>query len=534
MQTHDLKQGSKEWHEFRSTHYGASEAAAMLGLSKQKTRGQLLHEKYTGLTKDVSDFVQERIFDKGHDVEALARPIIEARIGESLSPVTCSDGKLSCSCDGITFGDDIAWEHKQYNGMLFNQVSQGILPEEHQPQCQQILMITGADKLIFTCSDGTSEREISMDVFPDQAWFERIRTGWAQFEHDLAAYTPPEVIEKPIPTAVMALPALQVQIKGEVTASNLPAFVDAADSFLSRIKTELVEDQDFADADANVKALDAAEKGIEQAKAAITAQAADIDTIMRTMDLYKTKLRDVRLKLTGLVKTEKEARKLAILTTAKGAFLNHVASLSAETKPIQLAIVIPDFAGAIKGKSKLSAMQDALDTAVANGKIEADAVAKDVRSKLAWFSAAADISESNPASLRFLFPDLQQIISKQMDDFVLLVNTRIDAHKKAEAEKIERIRLEEEARAQAKVEAEQLAKQVPDPFAKELGGNSVEATNASVSAPQQPQTPAPSTSTKQRPADVLIIRCIITEFGCTNDEACDLILGVAERLRAVA
>src|ERR1700684_958175 len=104
MQTHDLQQNTPAWHQFRATHFGASDAAAMLGLSKYKTRSQLLHEKHTRIVPDVDAATQAR-FDKGHETEALARPIIEARIGEALSPVTLSDGNLSCSCDGLSFGD---------------------------------------------------------------------------------------------------------------------------------------------------------------------------------------------------------------------------------------------------------------------------------------------------------------------------------------------------------------------------------------------------------------------------------------------
>src|SRR4030067_907671 len=457
MQTHDLQQGSPAGHEFRATHFGASEASAMLGLSKYTTRSELLLQKHTGISKDLDAATQAR-FNKGHQTEELARQLIEKMIGEPLSPVTLSDGNLSCSCDGLTFGDDIAWEHKLWSKSLAAAVVNDDLPEAYMPQCQQVVMITGAAKLIFTCSDGTEQNMVSMDVLPDPAWFERIRTGWAAFLRDLSTYTPPEVVEKPIPTAVIALPALQVQIRGEVTASNMPAFIDAADAFLGRIKTVLADDQDFADADANIKACDTAEKGIEQAKKAITAQAADNDTIMRTMDLYRDKLRDVRLKLTKLVDSEKLARKTDIVSAATIAFSAHVKALEDETRPIQLNITRPDFAGATKNKRTITYLKEAVNNTLVKAKIEADAVAKDIRSKLAWFSAAVDISESNPASLRFLFPDLQQIIGKQKDDFVLLVNTRIETHKKSEADKIERIRAEEEAKARAKVEAEARAK----------------------------------------------------------------------------
>ena len=77
MKIHELTQGSDEWAALRLTHHGASEAAAMLGLSKKTTRSELLRIKHTGMPKEFSDWVQKNILDYGHEVEAMARPIIE-------------------------------------------------------------------------------------------------------------------------------------------------------------------------------------------------------------------------------------------------------------------------------------------------------------------------------------------------------------------------------------------------------------------------------------------------------------------------
>ncbi|MEG1325987.1 MAG: YqaJ viral recombinase family protein, partial [Janthinobacterium sp.] len=79
---HNLLQGSDDWHAFRFDHHGASEAAAMLGLSKKVTRSELVRMKATGLAKEFSDWVQENILDYGHEVEALARPFAERVIGD--------------------------------------------------------------------------------------------------------------------------------------------------------------------------------------------------------------------------------------------------------------------------------------------------------------------------------------------------------------------------------------------------------------------------------------------------------------------
>ncbi len=118
MQIHDLIQGTDAWHQFRLDHDGASEAAAMLGLSSKVKRNELLHMKHTGIAKEFSDWVQENILDHGHEVEALARPIVEHIIGDDLYPVTCSDGRLSASCDGLVMSDSHGWEHKQWNAKL--------------------------------------------------------------------------------------------------------------------------------------------------------------------------------------------------------------------------------------------------------------------------------------------------------------------------------------------------------------------------------------------------------------------------------
>ena len=74
MRVLNLVQGSAEWHKVRSAHFTASEATAMLGLSKHKSRNQLLKEKATGEVPEVTA-QQENIFAAGHEYEAMARPI---------------------------------------------------------------------------------------------------------------------------------------------------------------------------------------------------------------------------------------------------------------------------------------------------------------------------------------------------------------------------------------------------------------------------------------------------------------------------
>lgn len=454
MQQHQLVQGTSNWLEYRRKHFNASDAPAMLGVSKYKTRTQLLNEAHTGLTQDINSATQ-KIFDAGHRFESLARPLAEAIIGEELSPVIGSNGKLSASFDGLTLLEDIAWEHKTLNQNIMDCVTVFDLDEMYLVQMEQQLLVSGAEKCLFMASkwDGDEiQAEKHFWYEPSAERRQQIIDGWAQFEIDLANYVPVEVVELPKAQAIMALPSLAIAIKGEVVASNLAEFKEAATEFIANIKTELVTDQDFVDADKMVGFLDDAEKNIEAAKTAAISQTASIDELMRTMDFIKAQLRDKRLIIEKLVKSEKENRKLNILNVALSLFNAHIEAINADIKPIRGVFTQPDFAGAMKGKKTLTSMQDAVDTCLANAKSNADAIARDIRAKQVWLKENAD-------GYQMLFADIQTIIHKPMDDLQVLVKSRIAEHKEAEAAKEAKIIADANASALEKVRLAELAKE---------------------------------------------------------------------------
>lgn len=454
MIIHDLFQNTPEWHEFRLNHFGASETAAMLGLSSKITRNELLKMKHTGIAKEYSDWIENVLFANGHEYEAKARAILEEELNEDLYPVTCSDGIYSASCDGLTLDNDLAFEHKQWNEQLADSIRNGILPDEYMPQCQQVLMVTGSRELIFMVSDGTRDNRESLSVFPVDDWFKRIKNGWLQFSKDLKEYQPKDIKEKPEANAIMQLPSLNIQIKGEVIASNLPAFKADAETFIANINTDLKTDEDFANAEATVKFCKDTEDKLETAKAAAIAQTSSIDEVMRTIDFIKEELRKKRLDLDKKVKREKENIKASIIMAAKKQFDAHILDLCKEIEPIKLIPDVPDFVGATKNKRTLESLHNAADTELARCKIIADSVAKEIRAKLAWYNENVDGNES-------LFRDLQSLIYKDADDFQLVVKTRIEDQKRKieEAEKAaaERAKAESEAAAKRKADEEKSA-----------------------------------------------------------------------------
>lgn len=500
MVIHNLIQGSQAWHQFRLTHFGASEAAAMLGLSTKVTRTELLKAKKTGIAREFSDFVQEKILDHGHAVEALARPIIERIIGEDLYPITGSNedigGKQSASCDGLTIARKRAMEHKQWNEALAAAVRAKELPEEHMPQCQQVCKITGADEVIFVVSDGTEERMEYMVVPADPEWFARLDAGWAQFEQDLVDFVPVAVEVKPVGRAPETLPALLIEISGQVQASNLTEFHGHAMAVFAGINKDLQTDEDFANAEQTVKWCEGVEEKLAGAKQHALAQTASIDALFRTMDDISAECRRVRLDLDKLVKARKEAIKGEIVADGVTKLKAHIDGLNTRLGKSYMPVIPADFGGVIKGKRSVSSIRDAVGTELSRTKIAANEAADRIQANLTTLRELA-------SEYTFLFSDASQLVQKANDDLTALVKSRIADHKAAEAAKEEatreRIRAEEQAKAEKEAREKVAAEQA------EAARVERERQEAEARAAQQAQAvaePAPVVTPTPAPAAV--------------------------------
>ena len=514
---HNLVQGSPEWHEFRGQHFGASDAAAMLGISPYQTRNELLRQRFTGTGKAVSADLQ-KVFDRGHETEALARPIAEDLLGDDLYPVVCSRGKLSASCDGLTMDDEDAFEHKQYNADLFAAISAGILPDHHMPQSQQVLLITGAKRLLFACSDGTEANFTSMWIAPDYEYQAKIIAGWNQFQTDLDGFKPVEAAPEAVGATPDAFPVLSVKLSGSVIASNLVTYEQEIVARIKAIRQDLVTDQDFADAEKMVKAL---KEGKEQMGLAIKqarAEVKDIDAVFVAAERIAAEMDAKRLWLDKLITNRKDARRAEIVRYGKDAYDAHLGALNTRLERCLLSIRTapnPDFTAAIKGKRNFQSMQDAVDAMLANAKLEANAIADKVDLNLKHYTAEA-------AGYEGLFRDLDALLFKPADDFALVVKTRIADHKAAEQKRLdderERIRREEEAKAAAKVEAEaraQVAAQAATAAPAPLAPTAAVPQVASLTAQSQP---IPAAMRTRRPTDSEIVMALRFKFSASHDE----------------
>lgn len=437
----NVQQGTPEWLAARAASDGtASEAPVAAGKSKYQSRTEFLQQRKTGLSKEV-DAATQKLFDRGHETEALARPMAESIIGEDLSPITVAleiaGLKLLASVDGITFDDRTAWEHKLWNEGLAAQVRAGQLDEHYTIQLDQILLVTGAERVLFMVSDGTEENCIWMWYYADPAKFDALIATWQQFHADLAEFVPQEFKERIKADAVESMPVPSVVVEGKLVSCNLDLHIPTFDRFLAETKTDLKTDEDFAQGEANAKTARDAAKALKQQAKAVIDQIAPVSHVVTVMEAYSKKFDTLGLSLEKAVKDQKDQIRSNAILKAKQDWAEYLRGLETELKTIRLDVETPDFASAVKGVRTIAGLHSKVNDALAAGKAQANTLAQDIRNKLAW-------CKENAEGYGFLFADLQQIIYKPMDDFQLLINTRVKEHKEAE-----RLRIEKEAQARA-------------------------------------------------------------------------------------
>jgi len=498
-ETLQLRQGTAEWHAHRAQHFNASDAAAMMGMSKYKTRAELLREKATGIIPEVDAATQAR-FDRGHQIEALARPFAEALIGDELFPVVLSaevDGlPMSASLDGLTMTEDVAWECKSMNAELAESLDHGNIPISYWPQMEQGLMLSGAERCVFMASDGTEEGTL-------YAWYEsrselrkQILSGWKQFAADLAAYRPEDDVipaQAPVATSHEYLPSVTIQAAGSLSIrDNLSQFGDALTAYLGRMPKKPESDQDFADLEDAVKRLKAAEEALDAAENGALAQASSIDDMRRQVERWRALARDNRLAFEKLVKSEKENRKAALVGAARDDLQQHLLKLN-QAVGNHMPAIVGDWAGVIKGLKTLSSIKDKLDGELARAKVEANQIADTIQENRRYLIADGQ-------DWAFLFPDFRQCCTKAPEDFANLLMHRINEHKQREAAKLEaereRIRREESeriTREAARADLQTKAQAAQEAREAEQRGKTTEATHAQSNATDAPQAPAAST-----------------------------------------
>lgn len=472
MITHNLIQGSPEWHAYRAAHDNASDAPAMMGASPYKTRDQLIAERATGIVPEV-DAATQRLFDSGHRFEVLARPLAEVIIGQELYPVTGSlEGtRLSASFDGLTLLEDVAFEHKRLNQRLrgaFAQIKEAVqtgvlvdgahethcaaqlLPEEYQIQLEQQCAVSGCGKILFMASDWADDDTLVEEMHcwytPNLALRQAILAGWEQLQLDVAAYVQPEAKAAPVVAKPVAhLPVvLDMRAEGKLIACNLEQYKPAALAYIHAINTSLASDQEFADAEADAKFCRASADKLTLAIEQALGQMGDINAALFAVRDIAATFNAKGLELEKLVKARKEEIRGEIVAGGVAALREHIGQLNAAMPASYMPQVPADFGGAVKGKRTVESLRSAVNDELARAKIAASEIANRIHANLKTLQESGLVAHDTAA-----------LALKAPDDLAAVIAQRLAAEQARMDAERERIRQEEQAKAQRELLAQQ-------------------------------------------------------------------------------
>lgn len=148
-----MDQNTAEWRDARAGHITASRMCDVLAFGKRDGKPLKARQDYIGdivaelLTGEPREQVRAKPLDWGHDVEQAARAAYEAETGEIVQLVGFMEHPLlpyiGCSPDGLIAADGQQQIKCPNNPAIHIATLRDGMPEEHIPQVQGELFVTG-------------------------------------------------------------------------------------------------------------------------------------------------------------------------------------------------------------------------------------------------------------------------------------------------------------------------------------------------------------------------------------------------------
>lgn len=178
----DLRQGSREWLEFRKTKFNASETPDVLGIGFNKPYK-------LALIKSGDEVVYRSYAMKaGQDNEPEIREYLNAKYKLNLKPVVMlsdDDDRFSASLDGVDFENGVFCEIKFSKRELEYVKEHGQPTEKYYYQIQHQFYVTGLSRCIFavgSINDNFDYEIIEAEVKRDDEAINKIKNAWLEFE----------------------------------------------------------------------------------------------------------------------------------------------------------------------------------------------------------------------------------------------------------------------------------------------------------------------------------------------------------------
>jgi putative phage-type endonuclease len=190
-----VTQNGRDWHKWRGTGLGASEAAAILGVSPWTSPFELWLEK-TGLCeKAPANEFSIAAMKRGLDLEPLARKRFEAKMGILFPPLSAEHDQhpfIRASFDGYCETLNAILEIKCPGKADHSKALAGGVPSKYVPQIQHQLLVSGALKCYYFSFDGM-DSEALIEVKPDPAYINDLKNKLIHFWNLVELQLPPQI-----------------------------------------------------------------------------------------------------------------------------------------------------------------------------------------------------------------------------------------------------------------------------------------------------------------------------------------------------
>lgn len=164
---------------------------------------------------------------------------------------------------------------------------------------------------------------------------------------------------------------LIIKLTGEITDTNFDEWKNDLLARLKKVNTELTTDDDFANAEADVKTIKAGEKSLKDAKTSALEQAKEIQKLFAAIDEVSAEAREARLALERQIKKRKAEIKVEIIDSGIDAVNEYLQQQSPALQSLRHSWADESaFEEAIKGKRTSDSMQKAVAKLVVKTKGE--------------------------------------------------------------------------------------------------------------------------------------------------------------------
>lgn len=187
-----IEQNTESWINWRHGKIGASDCAAILGVSPWCTPLQLWERKLGIAPEQSENYAMKR----GKELEQQARWVFEESKGMQFPPAIVQHEKhdwLISSLDGLSYCGKYALEIKVPGREDHELTLKGIVPPKYIPQLQTQIEVTGLDMIYYFSYDG--KENACIEVHRDQPYIDKMMVELKKFHKCMTTCTPPELSE---------------------------------------------------------------------------------------------------------------------------------------------------------------------------------------------------------------------------------------------------------------------------------------------------------------------------------------------------